>query len=344
MKEVSQTLGGAVREAEKRLLRSGLDDVEARAQAEWLLASLCACGRSALRSRGSEPLDAETAGRLASFVGRREAGEPLQYILGEQEFMGYTFAVDPRVLIPRLDTEVLGEQALARIPPEAEARALDVGTGSGALAVSIALSRPRARVAGIDISEDALCVARENARRLGARVRFLRGDFFLLAAGERAEGFDSEGFGSEAFPSPTPHGMGSHSASVTVERPGVPEGAEASRVLRGFGHESTKMELEKFDVIVSNPPYIPSGELASLPPDVRREPSLALDGGKDGLRAYRVLASEGAARLRSGGWMLVEVGAGQADAVAALMEVGIGATSIHADWHGVPRVVAARKA
>ncbi|MCL2545544.1 MAG: peptide chain release factor N(5)-glutamine methyltransferase, partial [Clostridia bacterium] len=157
-----------------RLQAAGLDRREAQAQAEWLLAHVCECDRAALRLRAQDSPGRQRIAAYSLLLDRRAKGEPLQYITGSQAFMGYEFAVDPRVLIPRLDTEMLCVHALELLPADADVSVLDVGTGSGALAVSIALGRPRARVTASDISEDALDVARANAERLGARVRFVQ--------------------------------------------------------------------------------------------------------------------------------------------------------------------------
>lgn len=259
---------------------AGLDSREAAAQADWLLAAVCGCSRAGLRLRSGELLTERQAEKYAGFLKRRMSGEPVQYILETQFFMGHEFYVDSRVLIPRLDTEILCARALELLPEDSETAVLDVGAGSGALAVSIALQRPRARVTALDISEDALAVARLNAERLHARIRLVCSDFF-------AE---------------------------------IPE--------------------ERFDLIISNPPYIAFGELAGLPADVRREPRLALDGGVDGLDAYRVLAREASSHLRPGGRLLVETGATQAEAVAGLF-AAIGPVSVYEDLQGIRRFVCA---
>ncbi len=277
----AQTYGDARTRALAALSGLGLDAREAEAQADWLLAYVCTCGRADLRLRAGDALDEHRAAQYAALLARLMAGEPLQYLLGTQDFMGFEFAVDARVLIPRLDTEVLCGLALEHIPESSASNVLDVGTGSGALAVSIALLRPLAAVTALDISADALAVAQENARRHKAKVRFVQSDFFAKIPGEC------------------------------------------------------------FEVIVSNPPYIERGALESLPANVRREPLLALDGGDDGLNAYRLLAREAAAHLLPGGRLLVEVGAGQAVAVAALFQSGIGPAETHCDLQGVRRIVSA---
>src|SRR5690606_34995240 len=156
------------------------------------------------------------------------------------------FLVDPRVLVPRPETELVVEAALAALPAEG-GRALDLCTGSGCIAVSLALGRPGARVLATDVSADALAVARENAAALGAVVELATGDLWAAVHGE-----------------------------------------------------------DRFDVVVSNPPYVPAGELPGLAREVRREPSIALDGGPDGLALLRRIVAGAPARLVAGGSLVVE--------------------------------------
>ena len=228
-----------------------------------------------------ELADAELA-RFRELVKRRRAHEPVAYLRGVREFYGRPFRVDPRVLIPRPDTEVLVETALARTRHASMAtRAIDLCTGSGCVAISIARERPTACVFATDASEDALAVARDNALRLGAyNVAFVHGDLFAGIA-------------------------------------------------------------RRFDVITANPPYIPTAEVATLSPDIREhEPRLALDGGGDGLAVTRRLVAEAPARLAPGGALCVEVGAGQADAVAALFEsAGFADVRRALDYARIERVV-----
>lgn len=271
------TLREALRAGEERLLRA--QDADARLDATWMLCDVTGLPRAQMLLASGEALTPEQEARYEAMLKRREAGEPLQYVLGTQDFMGHTFRVDARVLIPRADTETLCEEAVARTH-DGDA-VLDIGTGSGALAVSIALARPRARVTAVDVSADALCVARENAQALGAKVRMLQSDLFAALPGER------------------------------------------------------------FDVIVSNPPYIETGELAGLQREVRREPRLALDGGADGLDFYRRIVRELPERLNPGGAALFEVGYDQAPAVAALLRAAVGEPFTRRDLCGVERVVGA---
>lgn len=155
-----------------------------RREARELLLHVCACSHAELIARGDAVLAEDEAVRYADLVARCAAGEPLAYLLGSAWFAGREFAVSPAVLIPRPDTEVLVEQGLAAIAGKTAPRLVDLGTGSGIVAVTLALTRPDAEVSAVDISPAALDVARSNAARLGATVRFLAGDWFAPLAGE----------------------------------------------------------------------------------------------------------------------------------------------------------------
>lgn len=141
--------------------------------------------RVGLITNSERMLNGDEAVRLAALVQRRQQGEPIAYIVGQREFFGLPFQVNPTVLIPRPDTELIVELVLERLAPRA--RLLDMGTGSGAIAVAVAHTRPDALVTALDVSEDALAVARANAAANGAAVRFLRSDWFTALNGE---GFD----------------------------------------------------------------------------------------------------------------------------------------------------------
>ena len=155
-----------------------------RREARELLLLVCACSHAELIARGDAVLAEAEAVRYADLVARCAAGEPLAYLLGSAWFAGREFAVSPAVLIPRPDTEVLVEQGLAAIARKTAPRLVDLGTGSGIVAVTLALARPDAEVSAVDISPAALEIARANAARLGATVRFLAGDWFAPLAGE----------------------------------------------------------------------------------------------------------------------------------------------------------------
>lgn len=144
--------------------------------------------RVSLITQSERALSADEAQRFSALVQRRLDGEPVAYIVGQREFFGLPFAVSDAVLIPRPDTELLVELALERLPPSG--RVLDMGTGSGAIAVALAHSRPDAAVSALDVSEAALAVARSNAGANGARVQFLRSDWFTALAAADAAPFD----------------------------------------------------------------------------------------------------------------------------------------------------------
>ena len=251
-------------------------------------------------------------------IGRRLEGEPLQYITGEQEFMGLTFHVDSRVLIPRLDTEILADKALEYVNSRSDGsetfRVLDLCCGSGAIGLSIAaladtgkdaaLANPetyasqigdeavaatdaaRVEVVLSDISKDALEVARQNAEQLGIsdRVTFVQGDLF-----------DELGQGG-------------------------------------------------FDLIVSNPPYIRTDVIETLDAEVKdHEPVLALDGGTDGLDIYRRIAEEAPGYLKEGGCLMMEIGFDQAEEVAELLKEGFDDVQVMKDLAGLDRIVSAKR-
>ncbi|MEW8976948.1 MAG: peptide chain release factor N(5)-glutamine methyltransferase [Symbiobacterium sp.] len=288
-----RSVGEALAGARQRLRAADVDGADR--EAAWLLAHVLGCSAGALLARRDEPLPQEADEAYAALVARRERREPLQYILGTEEFMGLTFRVTPAVLIPRLDTAVLVEQAVARLAGRGPVRVADVGTGSGAIAVAVAHRLPAARVVAVDVSPSALAVAAENARLNGVadRVELRQGD---LLEPLRADAPAAAGIGADDV---------------------------------------------WFDAILSNPPYISEPELEGLMPEVRDwEPRLALAAGPDGLIFYRRLAAEAPAFLRPGGFLGVEVGAGQAGAVAGLFRAaGFVGITVHADTAGVDRAV-----
>ena len=251
----------------------------ARRETEWLLAAALGMDRVGLYVNFDKPLTEQELATCREMVGRRARREPLQYILGTQEFMGLDFLVTPAVLIPRHDTEVLVEEALRRA--SAAKRVLDIGVGSGCIAVALAKALTGAQVSGVDSSPEALHLAKQNAERNGVPITLLHGSLF-------------EPVGDEIF-----------------------------------------------DLIVSNPPYIPTADLDTLQPEVKEfEPAGALDGGLDGLDFYRAIIPAAPAHLVSGGWLVVEVGIGQAKAVAKVFaESGFQDCFTAKDPAGIERVV-----
>ncbi|MCX6998668.1 MAG: peptide chain release factor N(5)-glutamine methyltransferase [Kiritimatiellaeota bacterium] len=218
--------GAELKRLAARLQAAGVD--EAQTKAEVLLAHALGCRRLEVYTHPERRLTPVLVEQLRAQSRRLAAGEPLQYVLGAAEFYGRSFKTDPRALIPRPETELLVETALGLplVWKRAAPRVADAGAGTGCLAITLALERPGAHIFAVDISADALALARENAQRHGvsARIAFMRGD------------------GLAAF-------------------------APAS-----------------LDLVVSNPPYVPTEEWNALPRDIRdHEPRVALDGGADGL-------------------------------------------------------------
>jgi release factor glutamine methyltransferase len=180
------TLDALLRVATANLAaRLGLSLSEARLEAQVLAAHALGVNRAWLIAHGDEPPEPAAIDGLETVIRRRLAGEPTAYLLGRREFFGRDFRVTPDVLIPRPETELLVEAALARLPPDRPATVLDLGTGSGCIAISLALARPDCRVTAVDISPAALAVARDNAVRLGAEVEFLQSDWFAALEGRR---------------------------------------------------------------------------------------------------------------------------------------------------------------
>lgn len=282
----AQRVADAVRAAQA----AGLE----RLDAQWLL--LHALGRPLARAwllaHGDEPLARDAAQRYAALCRQRLDGVPLAYLTGERGFHGLLLRVDARVLDPRPDTETLVEWALERLPPDAPATVLDLGTGSGAIALAIQHARPAARVWALDVSADALAVAADNGRRLGLPVRWLRGRWWN----------DWTPYLGAPSPGPAP-----------AQRDANPTDPAASSDL--VGHAPAWPA--RFDLVVANPPYLRADDphLAAL----RHEPRHALVGGPDGLDDLRAIATGAPSRLAPGGWLLLEHGWDQADAVAALL-------------------------
>jgi release factor glutamine methyltransferase len=246
--------------AEKQLASARLD-------AEVLLAHTLSTNRVGLYTAFDQPLKPDELTKYRELIRRRLAGEPIAYLVGEQEFWSLPLHVDARVLVPRRDTETLVEAGLraARGAGVNVRKIVDVCTGSGAVALALATEIPEARVWATEISDGALAVARSNVTRLelDERVTVVPGDLL-------------------------PREL------VAADAP--------------------------FDLIVSNPPYVPSGDIAGLSSEVRAEPRLALDGGADGLDVIRRLAPAAYAALAPGGTFALEHGFDQGPAVRSLLQ------------------------
>ena len=277
-----------------RLKKAGIEscDYESWLFLDWLLSvSRAEYYLDPEKEISGEPLD-----RLEEMLAKREGHYPLQYLMGTCEFMGYTFRVDERVLIPRQDTECLVEEVVHFIRGQKDTaeeknriRLLDLCCGSGCIGISIKLLCPHVDVVLADLSRDALDLAAANARDLAASVTFLQGDLY-----DALEGLPRE------------------------ER--------------------------SFDLIVSNPPYIPTGVLKDLMPEVRdHEPHMALDGREDGLLFYRRITEEASGHLKEGGSLFFEIGADQAEAVGDLMGChGFRDIYVRKDLAGLDRIICGR--
>ena len=265
-----------------RFRAAGVPDPEN--DAALLLAHLTGKPALALRLETDTDVDASVRAAYDKLVLRRLDRYPLQYILGEAPFCNRIFKVDPRVLIPRPETELLCEWALELLSGVSFPRVLDLCCGSGCLGLTVKAERPDASVTLSDLSGDALNVTAVNAARFSLDVSVVQSDLFRDLAGSC------------------------------------------------------------FDLILSNPPYIPSGLCDSLQPEVRAEPLLALDGGSDGCDLYRRIISTAPAFLSDGGKLLMELGINEADYLADILEnAGWRNIVIRRDYAGVDRMILAMK-
>lgn len=269
-----------IRETAARFRDAGVPDPQV--DAAELLAFLTGKPPLSLRLDMDTTLSEDTLSAYEALCLRRMQRVPLQYLTHEQPFLGRSFYVDERVLIPRPETELLAERVIDALHPLPAPTALDLCCGSGCIGISVALGVPQAAVHAADLSEGALSVTRRNADALGAAIILHQGDLF-----------------------------------------GAVEGMT-------------------FDLIVSNPPYIPAAECLTLQEEVLREPNMALDGGTDGYDFYRRIAQEAPAHLKEGGMVFLEVGWDQGAQVAQMLErSGFRHATVHPDLQGIPRMVEA---
>ncbi len=178
------TVGGLLDEA-ARELAAMIDPVAARREAQILFGQTMGVSRAWLSAHRDDVCEPGAAEALRELVGRRQAGEPVAYLVGRREFYGLEFRVTPAVLIPRADTETLVDAALEKLAQGSAADVLDLGTGSGCIAIAIAHERPAARVTAMDVSASALNVARENTVALGVDIEFVQGTWFQGLAGRQ---------------------------------------------------------------------------------------------------------------------------------------------------------------
>ena len=262
-----------------------------RAEARRLLASLTGQPLTWFMAHGDDPADPDTTACFQALAERRRAGEPLAYLLGQQEFYGRPFAVSPAVLIPRADTETLVETALEQLLLLRQQRRavplslLELGTGSGIIAITLALEAPDTEVHAVERSPDALAVAQQNAKALRAdNIHWHAGSWWQALASRR-----------------------------------------------------------RFDLIVSNPPYIAANDHHLQQGDLRFEPPQALAAGPDGLDDLRIIIGGAPAHLNPGGWLLLEHGYDQEAPVQALLrDAGFADVFTRRDLAGQPRVSGGR--
>jgi release factor glutamine methyltransferase len=235
-----------------------------RKEIELLVMSVCGLKKIDLILKSDEKISEDDLLKIKELIKERVKGIPLQYLLGNQEFMGLNFVVTEDVLIPRQDTEILVEEIISRYKNESNLRVLDIGTGSGAISISLAKFLKKAQVFSIDISKEALTVAKLNAKKnkVSEQITFIESNLF---------------------------------ENLTVE--------------------------ESFDIIVSNPPYIPSKDILELQREVKDyEPMLALDGGEDGLDYYREITKKCVDHLKKDGLLAYEIGYNQGIDVFKMLE------------------------
>lgn len=275
-------------EARRRLSQAGIDSPGV--DAALLSHRFLGLDRPGLALHGEEEPAPEQAAAFLQAVEERAARRPLQYILGEWEFLGLPLAVGEGVLCPREDTAVLVETLAQGLEGRPAPRGLDLCAGTGAVGLGLVSLVPGLSVQCVELSEKALPYLEENLRRHGrGRASALAGDML------------------------------------------------SPELARSFAPGS-------LDFLASNPPYIETGELASLQPEVRREPSLALDGGADGLVFYRAIASLWLPLVKPGGLAAVEIGESQGQAVSQIFQqAGLTDVETVKDWAGLDRVVWGRR-
>ncbi|MDD4091684.1 MAG: peptide chain release factor N(5)-glutamine methyltransferase [Smithellaceae bacterium] len=275
-------------EATQKLEEAGIPS--ARLDAEVLLAFLLRCDRLAFIKNPDDTLSKKQLADFDRLIARRAGGEPVAYLTGRKAFWSFVLKVNPSVLIPRPDTEVIVEEALSVVRQESwiRPRILDIGTGSGAIALALAREIPDASVTATDISKAVLKTAQKNAAalKLNHSIVFLEGDLFEPVGG-------------------------------------------------------------RFDMIVSNPPYIGAEEYESLPAGVKNfEPEEALRAGQTGLEFYEKLIYQAHGYLKENGWLLLEIGARQKQEVRAIFEAHkdfYERIDVREDYAGLPRVIKGRR-
>lgn len=281
-----------VKQGQSKLFKSGVSD--AATDAWILMESICNISKTDYFLKMHDEVSQENVDKYFAAINKRLTHYPLQYILGEWQFMGLNFKVNESVLIPRQDTEVLVIKVLNILEEEykkdkKQVKILDMCTGSGCIGISLAKLYPRSRIIAVDKSEEALAVAKENAKINNIEnIEFISSDLF---------------------------------ENLTIN-----EGEE------------------RFDIIVSNPPYISSKEIETLMPEVKDfEPRMALDGDEDGLIFYRRIVQDSKPFIKSKGFLVFEIGCTQAEDVKELMRTRYENLEVIEDLAGLDRVVSGRR-
>ncbi len=288
--DLSTDVGRAMLAASRRLREAGMDSPQL--DSALLMGHVLGVSKTRLYAHPDHKMTADEIVAFETLVGRRIHHEPIAYLIGYRSFYGLDITVDPHVLIPRPETEMLVERALAQVQALARTgqapKVADVGTGSGAIAVALAVNAPEVLIYAIDVSQDALDVAAQNVWRyaLGEQIQLIPGNLV------------------DALPEPV-------------------------------------------DVIVANLPYVASGDLPGLAPDIRDfEPSLALDGGPEGVQTIRALFADlaspaGAGKLRPGARLFLEIGADQGASARAIARAAFPSAqvAIEADYAGLDRLL-----
>lgn len=259
-------------------------------EAELLFTEILNCDRLSLYLKQELKLDKDKITFVSSVLKRRFSGEPIQYILERTEFMGLDFKITPDVFIPRPETEIMVETAVKighrLLVIGDRLKILDIGTGSGCIATSLAKFLRNAEIDAIDISNEALRIAKENARLNRANINFIQSDLFAY-----------------------------------------------------------NLTPNTYNLIVCNPPYIPTAEIENLQPEIRYEPHIALDGGSDGLDFYRKIIVQSPRYLKKGGFLIMEIGFGQKEAIKNIFQntANFEIIEVICDYNNIERIIVAKK-
>lgn len=261
-------------------------------EGELLFTEILGCDRLSLYLNKNSALGRDESVVVSSVLKRRLSGEPLQYILGKIEFMGLEFKVSPDVFIPRPETEILVETVLNIVSPLTRPfvcplRILDVGTGSGCIAISLAKLLKGTEMTAVDISQEALDIAKQNALLNNVEINFLQSDLF----------------------------------------------------------NTQDLRPNTYDLIISNPPYIPTEDIENLQLQIQYEPVIALDGGKDGLDFYRWIIKNSPKYFKKGGYLIMEMGFNQRDAIEDIFynSRDFKIKEVVKDYNNIDRIIVARK-